>query len=375
MNLLGGIVTAQRQAMSEGKPAVLATVMRVEGSAYRRPGARMLFCEGRPPLGMVSGGCLEADLAERVNGVMDSGKPALAVYDMRSPDDLIWGMGMGCNGEVRVLLERLMPDRLPPELEFAERELAALRSSAIVTLFAGDGAEAGQIGQRAWGSVEEDFHSELAAGALREWMVEQARATLGRRRSRVVSHRIDGAGFEALAEFIEPDPTLLLFGAGSDAIPLVRIAGELGWHVTLADDRPSQLGLPAFADVDCLCTLDYGALAETMPRLHRYSPAIVMTHHFLHDLDLLEQLHDSEVPYIGLLGPRMRAENLLCGVEERGRMPHEERRSRIFGPVGIDIGSETPEEIALAALAEIRAVLSSRHGGFLRDRTGSLHEW
>jgi len=373
MNRLVEIVAALRETMTGGRRAVLATVMRVEGSAYRRPGARMLFCEGLPPRGMVSGGCLEADLAERVTGVLDSGQPALAVYDMRSPDDLIWGMGMGCNGEVRVLLERLPVDRVPPELEYVDQELSSSRPAAIVTLFDADRKD--RLGHRVWGNAESGFHSNVEQGALREWMIDQARAVLDRRRSHVIQAEIEGSSCEVLAEFVEPDPTLLLFGAGSDAIPLVQMARQLGWRVTLSDDRPSQLALPDFSEVNQRCTLDYGSLGTSLPRLDRYSPALVMTHHFLHDLDLLEQLHGSDVPYIGLLGPRLRTENLLRMLAQRGPAPDPARRARIFGPVGVDIGSETPEEIALSALAEMCAVLSSREAGFLRDRSGPLHEW
>lgn len=372
MSRLAELVDTLRATMTQGRRGVLATVMRVQGSAYRRPGARMLFCEGLPPFGMVSGGCLEADLALRATAVMDSGQSALAIYDMRSPDDLIWGMGMGCKGEVRVLLERLAHDRLPAELHFVEGELEARRPAAIVTLFAA--GDERLLGQRVWGNAEGGFHSTLARGLLLERMIDEARAVLDRRRSRVGQHQVDGDRVEMLAEFIEPDPTLLLFGAGTDAIPLVRIATEVGWQVTLADDRAARLESAAFADVERRL-LDYGALAQTMPRLDRYSPAIVMTHHFLHDLDLLERLVGADVPYIGLLGPRMRAENLLRMLEQRDLPAGPARRERIFGPIGLDIGSETPEEIALSVLAEIRAVLSSRDAGFLRDRTGPLHEW
>ena len=220
---------------AQGRRAVLATVVQVAGSAYRRPGARMLFPDGAEPLGLVSGGCLEADLAERARAVAASGEARTVVYDMRSPDDIVWGLGLGCNGEVRVLLERLDPDSRPGYLGFLDRCLTERRPGVVILPFSGAGVGRHLI-LGASGNVEGDLDDSV----LREAMLERGRESLAARRSAV--HAFDGARgrTEALVEYVAPPISLVVCGAGSDALPLVSLAKRLGWRVSVIDDRPAH---------------------------------------------------------------------------------------------------------------------------------------
>jgi xanthine/CO dehydrogenase XdhC/CoxF family maturation factor len=353
------IVEAALAVGERGKACVLATVVKVEGSAYRRPGARMIFPEDAAPLGMVSGGCLEADLAERAKQVLASGRAATVVYDMRSPDDIVWGLGLGCNGEVRVLLERLDAGGPPEWLRFVDRRLRERKAGVLVTSFSGPSA-----GERFWLGEEG-----LSGGSL-DALATAARRALEERRSAVVTGER-----EALVEFLPPGIRLLVFGAGGDARPLASMAHQLGWSLTVVDDRPAYALPEHFPAGTRILPLRADQLQGGGVELDGRTPALVMTHHFLHDLDILQYLLPSPAPYIGLLGPRQRAEKLLAELAGRGVVPTAAELARLHGPVGVDIGSETPEEIALSALAEIRAVLSGRDGGFLRERSGPLHEW
>jgi xanthine/CO dehydrogenase XdhC/CoxF family maturation factor len=358
---------------ARGATSVLATVVRVAGSTYRRPGARMLFPRGGEPLGLVGGGCLEADLAERAGAIFESGQAHTVVYDMRSPDDLVWGLGLGCNGEVRVLLERLDPADPPAYLPFLEGCVRRRRPGVVATVFAVEGGLAARVGERA--AVDEDGRvaCRIAGERLHDAVVADAREALRRRRSLVRAYEIDGGRVEALVEYVAPVVSLVVFGAGQDAVPLVRMAAELGWRVTVADHRPAWADRRRFPEAQAVRLVRFDRLDADAPPVDEFTAVVVMTHHFLNDLDLLRHLLSTPAPYLGFLGPRRRLENLLEELASRGTTPADDQRARLYGPVGVDIGSETPEEIALAALAEIHAVLSGRPAGFLRDVRGPLH--
>lgn len=369
MKELGEILRLWEESARQGRPAVLATVVKVTGSAYRRPGARMLFPAGRSPAGVVSGGCLEEDLTERAREVLASGEPQIQIYDMRSPDDIVWGLGLGCNGEIRVLLEKLGPAEGSAHLDF----LAACRKrgnrGVLATIFRG------AVGERLMLRENGASLGGLADEELSRQVLKDAAAALESGRSMVTSYETAAGEVEALIEQIAPPVALSVFGAGSDAKPLVRLAKEIGWDVTVIDNRPAYATPEHFPEADDVRILDYDRLQEAALELGRESAVVVMTHHFLRDLELLKFLLPKRLSYIGLLGPKKRTENLLQELCSSGAAPSREQLGRLHGPIGIDIGSETPEEIALAIVAEIQAVLSGRPAGFLKDRREALHDW
>jgi xanthine/CO dehydrogenase XdhC/CoxF family maturation factor len=355
------IVEACEAAVTSGRRGVLATVVRVAGSAYRRPGARMFLVEGGSPVGLVSGGCLEEDLAERAAGVLDTGQPRTVVYDMRSPDDIVWGLGLGCNGEVRVLLERIEPPELPAYLRLV-RECERRRETAVVaTVFERWGEVDLESGQRFLIAGEASAASSPPASEAGRRLMEDAVGVWTEGRTAVRRYDTDAGGAEVLLEYLAPTPRLLLFGAGDDARPVVRMARELGWRVSVCDHRPAYAAAERFPEADEVRPAD-------LP-VDRWTAVVVMTHHFLNDRAILPRLLSTAAPYIGLLGPKKRAENLLAGVAD-----DTASADRVFGPVGLDIGSETPEEIALSLLAEIQAVFAGRSGGSLRARDRPLHD-
>ena len=373
MHELHEILEACRRADRRGFSCVLATVVGVTGSTYRKPGARMFFPEEGAPVGMVSGGCLEDDLAQRARAVLRSGESETVVYDMRSPDDIVWGLGLGCNGEVRVLLERLSPGGHPNYLAFLRRCLDERRGCVVATGSRVEGVSGLQVGERI--CVDQSAQVVSGEGRERRALLEDARRLLAGESSAIREYGAADGRVEALFEYVAPRIRLVVFGAGSDARPLVRIAAALGWRVTVADHRPANATAERFPEADSVRLIRYDRLAQDAPSIDRATPVIVMTHHFLHDLDLMQFLVATEAPYLGFLGPRQRTLNLLEELARREVRPDNRRLQRLYGPVGIDIGSDTPEEIALAALAEVRAVLSGRSAGFLRDRHAPLHEW
>jgi xanthine/CO dehydrogenase XdhC/CoxF family maturation factor len=372
---LGEILKLWEETARQGRPAVLATVVKITGSAYRRPGARMIFPSDRAPAGIVSGGCLEEDLAERARDVLSSGEPSIEVYDMRSPDDIVWGLGLGCNGEIRVLLEKLSPDGACEQMAFLRECRERGRRGVMVTVFQVEGEMDVAVGDRLMLRPDGGPGGSITGSGIFPRVADDAAVCLSDRRSRVERYEAESGHAEALIEHVSAPVSLIIFGAGSDARPLARLAKELGWDVTVIDNRPAYATPEHFPEADGVRICEYDKLDRAGLEIDERTPVVVMTHHFLRDLEILRFLIPKASPYIGLLGPRKRTEKLLQELRARGFEREVARPSVLHGPVGVDIGSETPEEIALSILAEIQAVLAGRPGGFLKDRREPLHDW
>ncbi len=353
------------------RPAVLATVVRVEGSAYRRPGARMLISADGATEGMVSGGCLETDLAERAREVLEQGGPQTVVYDMRSPDDIVWGLGLGCDGEVRVLLEVLDPQHVPAWCDFAVSARRRRGHAAIATVFDGPGA----VGRRCWLDDRGQSGATHRSDELGESMARSLRKALEERSSRNETWTTSAGSHAGLVEIVRPHVQLCLFGAGADAVPLVEQAAALDWRVRLFDHREPFADPQRFPRAHEVRCVDYQTFDPAELKIDERTAILLLTHHFLHDHALLERLLELPAGYLGVLGPQRRRESLLKRLATDGIEPSGAARERLHGPVGLDIGSETPQEIALSALAEIQAVLNGRDGGRLRDGNKPLHDW
>ena len=349
-------------ALPAGGRAALATVVDVRGSSYRLPGGRMLIDEAGDTIGSVSGGCLEADLLERARRLLRTGDAEVVVYDTRATDDTVFGLNLGCRGVVRVLLE-------PADAAlfgFLRRRLGSRHGAAVATLI--DGA-AGSLrpGTRLMvderGVVACGFYGQAASA-----IAEECFAVIGEERSRLCRHECG----ELFVEYLAPPTPLVVFGAGPDAAPLVRFAKDLGWRVTLVDHRPGMAARPQFASADEVVVARPESV-EGRVSIDARTATVVMTHNYSLDLGLLGLLLRSEARYVGVLGPRARTDRLVGELAKNGTVPGPRELERLYAPVGIDIGAESPEEIALSILAEIRAVASGRRGGMLRERVGAIH--
>lgn len=314
------------------QPAVLATLVKVEGSSYRRPGARLLVSPDGKRTGSISGGCLEEDVVARASRVRTTGTPETVVYDTTSENDLVWGVGLGCHGIVRVLLEKV-----PPQAPWA-RVLAvhfARRRPTELAITHGGGDPAN------WGT-------RLAAPG-------------------------DCADPDRLfLQTVAPPTHLVIFGAGDDAQPLARLAKELGWHTTIADPRGAFATAARFPLADALVVAPAEQLvAHVAPG--RDALAVVMTHHYVHDVPVLRDLLARPLAYLGLLGPKKRAAKILDDLVAQGASVTPEQRARLHAPVGLDLGADTSEQVALSILAEMQAVLAQRSGRPLREREQPIH--
>lgn len=371
MTELQRLLLAYDRHRAEARPCALATVVEVLGSAYRRPGARMLVTEDGELTGAISGGCLEGDARQRARQAIFRGQPALVTYDTRDEDDPRHGLGPGCQGVVRILLEPLdftAPDN-PVELlrGFAQHPEPAVLATVFETDTSGLKAA---VGQRVLLSAAGALRgSPLLAGPL----AGAARATLAQGLSQVLDIETDAGPVRALLEVLVPPLRLVVYGAGNDAQPLVHLAASLGWHITVVDGRPNLATAARFPEAAEVRIVPVRELETQVPDAGAYH--VLLSHNYAYDLAALQTLLPTAAPYIGLLGPRAKAGRLLS--EEELNLSEaamaDALRNRLHSPIGLSLDGETPEEIALAIVAEIQAVKNGRSPQHLRDTTASIH--
>lgn len=367
------IVAAYRDHLRQDSGIVaLATVVSVKGSVYRRPGARMLISTHGHSLGAISGGCLEGDVVERASQVMTSGQSQLVVYDTTSDGDTVWGLGMGCNGEVQVLIEPVSPTADPHPITMLETLLSQSLPLVWATVVKTTDLNSVSVGSHLLLHSDGVVHSSIPNQALAKSLVADAGQVLRHQKSEFKAYVVEGVTTQVFLEFLEPPQPLVIFGAGYDALPLAALASELGWQVSVIDHRPAFARAERFPLANHVIQSHPETISDHV-KLTSRTVAVVMTHNYQRDGEVLKALLPFPLPYIGMLGPKRRTDALLNDLQEAGVEITPGQRQRIFGPAGLDIGAETPEEIALSIIAEIRAVISGHQAGFLRQRLGPIH--
>jgi xanthine dehydrogenase accessory factor len=373
MKELQNIIKAFEQCKQNGQQTALATVVKTTGSVYRRPGARMLLTDDGQMIGAISGGCLESNVFERSQPLMFySGEPLVVQYDMTSSEDIVWGFGLGCNGVVDVLIESLSDASASNQLEFISECFLQNQLGAIATIFSVKGETQVKIASRLFLKQDGAVTTNIKDSELTQKVLQDVQQVLKNGRSRVESYSLVNGNVEVLLEVIQPPLPLLVFGTGHDAIPVVDCAKQLGWHVTVIDNRPGYTTRDRFPKADDIIFCEPENL-EAHLSFNLRMVAVVMTHKYLQDLELLRTLLLSPLQYIGLLGPKTRREKLLQDLQASGFRPTPDQLYRLYGPVGLDIGANTPEEIALSIVAEIQAIVAHRDGSSLRERTLPIH--
>lgn len=371
MSELQAVLDGWGEARSCGEPAVLATVVRVSGSAYRRPGARLLIRRDGRRVGGVSGGCLEGDLVRKAWWRTEAG-PVVLRYDTSAGDDADGAFGLGCNGVVEVLVERLDPAHPPTGLAAAGRWRAAGRGGVLARVIGLVGDSVVGVGASLALGPDGTAH-DFADPELADRVRAGAEAAQFDGRSRSASAEVGGGRVDVFFEVIRLPQALLVCGAGFDAGSLVRQAKAIGWHVTVFDPRAAYPTTGRFPDADVVVAGPAAELADRVS-LEPGGAAVLMTHNYEDDRRLLPALLASPLGYVGALGPRRRTESLLADLAATGFAPTPAQLARLHAPVGLDVGAETPEEIALAVVAEVRAATAGRRGGMLRDRPGPIHD-
>ncbi len=366
MSQTRAILRSASELRRAGGPFLLATVVRVEGSSYRRPGARVLLSEERWEAGSVSGGCLERDLMRKGWWRTQAGSPALVTYDSTGEDETGWAFGLGCGGVVELLLERLGAGGGLDPLRFIERCGEAQERGVLATVFRSEEPST-PVGAHLCLGASGAIDADPIDPQLRERMVEACRVVLARGESVVRTCAGSGGSAEVLFEAVEPPPRLFVCGTGQDAVPLVKGASALGWEVFACESQARWATRTRFDQADGI-VVGAGELALKVNQSWR-ALAVVMSHDYAQDRAYLAALLPTRARYLGLLGPRRRSERLWSEVTGRACLDDP----RLHAPVGLDLGAETPHEIALSVLAEMQAVLAHAAGGKLSDRSGPIH--
>ena len=371
VSTLSSIIGELARAAEKQESTVLATVVRVTGSSYGGVGSRMLIRVDGSTVGLVSGGCLESDLAEHAKRVNAAGRAEVVSYDTRNDEDAPWGLGLGCNGLIEVLIEPLKPADALRISELLEVALTRTEPTVVATVIrVPDSGNGAQVGAHALISESGRF---ITAGEWRDAsLLEHARAKRGDALAagrRGLTAEISGV--EIAFEVVQPGVRLVVCGSGPDALPIASFGSELGWEVIVVDHRPHTSEHAArFPDARLIYCEDPSTVARDAGITSR-TAAVVVSHHFERDRNYLQALIASDAAYIGMLGPRARTERMLGDLTARGVSAEGDKR--IFSPVGIDIGGDGPDAIALSIIAEVSAVMGGRSAMHLRDKRGPLH--
>jgi xanthine/CO dehydrogenase XdhC/CoxF family maturation factor len=368
------IFDEMRRLLDGQDGGALVTITRTTGSTYRREGAKMVCRPDGGLVGSISGGCLESDVYEVSVGVVERNRPEIAAYDTNAENENVWGLGLGCNGTVEVFIEPMAWWRTAEGRAFfaaVTERVDTGRRCAIATVV----AERGETPDTIRRTLLDENGAVVAGEPLDASVHARLKAALGERTVRP-SRRVDvGGGTDVFLDVLVPPTRLVVVGGGHDAIPMVHLAREVGFVVTLVDSRPQFATRERFPDADTVVCATAEELSKKVSLVGR--PAIVlMTHNYLKDRVVLQQLLTGphEFLYLGALGPRARTEQMLEEIRAAGVSVSEDRGAQVRTPIGLDLGADAPAEIALAVLAEILAVQNRRTAIPLRDKKGRIHQ-
>jgi xanthine/CO dehydrogenase XdhC/CoxF family maturation factor len=360
MKELNDIIQAYDKAVLQNKQTALATVVKVEGSSYRRPGARMLVTEEGEITGAISGGCLEGDALRKAQMAMFQQKNKLEIYDTTDDEDNKLGVQLGCNGIVYILFEPIQWDEENNPINMLKKIAMQRKDAVVVTIFNNDM----RAEQKGTCCIIDDITTSLEDAQI----VADAQAVLKQKDSLVKVYEERSV----LYQFVPPSIQLIIIGAGNDAQPLTDIAFLLGWNIVVVDGRPAYATQQRFPKAGRICIVKP---AEILSAIHidEQTAVVLMTHNYNYDLAAFEQLLKTNCRYIGTLGPKKKLNKMIDELSEKGIHISNEKLHPAYGPVGLDIGAETSEEIALSIIAEIKAVFSERQGSSLRERATEIH--
>lgn len=358
------VLARAREAINEGSPAVLATIVAVEGSAYRRPGAKMLIEEDGAGVGTITAGCLEDEVQRLADEVLTTGEPVIKSYDLRPGEDDVWGLGVGCNGVIDILLEPLAGSIGAPIEAVADGDPVA-----IVTGLDGDI----ETGTRSYYRVGSDG----LEGDLPDWVKsavrEPAEQLAARGKAETITVADGGREATVFVDGLKPPADFVVCGTGHDVGPMVELAKRNDFHVTVVSFRGGTDVADRFPLADETVTTSPSQLRESLST-DDSTYVVLSTHNFVDDRLALEELVGTDVPYLGLMGPRERFERMLEEFEAEGRTFDRDELANVYTPVGLDLGGGAPYQIATSVVAEVLAVHNGREPKHLKDREGSIHD-
>lgn len=375
-----GSYRALRTSLTTGTPAAVATVTNVEGSAYRRPGAKLVVSASGDSTGAVTAGCLEDSVADIAAAVVEHGEPRTERFDLTNDAEGIWGMGLGCNGVIDLLVEPV-DESFQPMVD----ELAAKRATVLLTAVDSTdpavavGDRTTLVGERAVDQADRlDRPDRVARGRpglpddLLDALAEDVAELRSAGRSATVTVDTESGAVDVFVDVLAPAPDLLVFGRQRDVAPVCSLGREAGFRVRVVTGRGGQADADRFPDAHEVLPTRAPDVADAVDApAHTY--ALLMSHNFVDDRLALDSLLDTDVGYIGLMGPRKRFEEMREEFAAEDDPLDESALARVATPVGLDLGGDHPNQIALSAVAEVLAVHNGRSGGRLTERPGSIH--
>jgi xanthine/CO dehydrogenase XdhC/CoxF family maturation factor len=372
MKELQDIVNAYDSAKKAGQACVLATVVHLEGSSYRGPGARMLVLEDGLMIGAISGGCLEGDALKKALLTFTEKKSRLITYDTSHEDDASVGVQLGCEGVIQVLFEFIqMSDAFNP-IELLRMAIAKRQEAVLVTLFNLKDKRAIQIGTCLLAKPDGVITSSIDDNDLKLAIHPTITEIFTQKKSYFKDFSLQGILTNAFIEFIVPPISIVIVGAGNDAIPMMQIASILGWEVKIVDGRNTHAKADRFISA-CQVLVSKPAAVLEQIKIDSRTCFVLMTHNYNYDLQMMQALIETEIKYIGLLGPKKKLVKILSDLKLKGVEITDEKLAKIYGPTGLDIGASSPEEIATSIIAEIQAVFNNKEGTMLKWKKDQIH--
>ena len=372
MKELVEIIRAYEEAKLNDIQTVLATVVHVDGSSYRRPGARMLVLESGLMIGAISGGCLEGDALKKALLTFSDKTTRLITYDTINEDDVSVGIQLGCEGIIQVLFEYIDYTNHNNPIELFKTACAKRQKAVAVSLFDLQNKKNPLMGTSSLLIEKNKLVSNLT-NDINTLINEQALQVLSAGYSRFTQIKIGENVLEVFLDYIQPAISIIIVGAGNDAIPLTQMSDILGWEVKVVDGRNTHAKKERFISACQVLVSKPEKVLEQIDVDDR-TCFVLMTHNYQYDLQMLKALIPLNVPYIGLLGPKKKLDKIVNDLAEQGVELTEAQLKNVYGPTGLDIGAETAEEIAASIIAEIQAVFSNREGSMLKYKSTPIHQ-
>lgn len=372
MKELRDIIKSYDAAVHAGKKSALAAVVHLDGSSYRRPGARMLVTDNGELTGAISGGCLEGDALRKAMLVLSQQQSKLVTYDTNDEDDATIGIQLGCAGIIQVLFEPINPNNQNNPIQLLRKVVSLRQKSVLVTLFSLEDKRNEHPGTCLLMEENGNISGTIPYHEFHDSIMDDVHAAMQQQDSSFKNYMGRNLSVTAFIEFLKPPVSLVVVGAGNDAIPMMQIADIIGWDVRVVDGRSTHAKPERFASACQILVSKPEKVLEQIP-IDEQTVFVMITHNYNYDLAMLKALLQRKVTYIGMLGSKKKLDRMLNELHSEGMELSNEQLNSIYGPVGLEIGAETAEEIALSIIAEIKAALSVKTGGSLRNKQDVIH--
>ena len=366
MKEIKAIIEAYHKIDFTKNKAALATVVRVEGSSYRRTGARMLITDSGEWIGGISGGCLEGDALKRAKFAMAQNKATVVTYDTTDDDPYQIGVGLGCNGIIDVLLTPINSQNTHNQVIILQQCIESREPNVVITVVKLKGNfKDVQLGQ----AIKYDGETDFPLNYLHKDLNSNIKNCLKSEKSESKIYQCQEGEIQLFIEVIIPSTHLVIYGGNYDIYPMVKLAKEIGWRVSVVCN-PLKVHKSLFEMADAVVEKDKTEEIKIDP----YTVSLLMAHDYETDFKNMRNLLKTNIKYIGMLGPKKRTDKMFLKLLEEGNPVSDKNLARIATPVGLDIGATNPEEIAISIIAEIKTFFTGRTGQRLKFREGAIYE-